>query len=115
MRITHKTSRALANDLKHALDRLPHDPVYERALKRGKAMNQKITKIGKFQIGSWVRLTQETCRARKIRGNRSTAQIAAFYPDIPGGVRLDTKLDGFYSWNVKDLELVRVRNRELAR
>lgn len=36
-----------------------------------------------------------------------TAKIVGFYKDVSGGVRLDTRLDGFKSWNVKDLVKVK--------
>jgi hypothetical protein len=41
----------------------------------------------------------------KRRGWR-TSVVQLIYSDIPGGVRLQDRLDGFYSWNVAELELV---------
>jgi hypothetical protein len=56
-----------------------------------------------IRIGDWVCLTRQarltTANPRSIR----KARVARFYKDIPGGVRLETPLGGFYSWNVKDL------------
>lgn len=49
-----------------------------------------------FNLGDRVRL----------RDKRATARIKNFYPDIEGGVVLDTKLEGLRSWNVNDLERV---------
>jgi len=50
----------------------------------------------KFRVGSTVRL----------KGGKRTARIVRFYSDIRGGVVLNRKLAGFYSWNTQDLEVV---------
>ena len=47
---------------------------------------------------------------RKLRGKRNhkrTAVNVGFYRDIEGGVILDTPLEGFWSWNVRDLEVAK--------
>jgi hypothetical protein len=49
-----------------------------------------------FEVGDTVRL----------KGKKRTAKIERFYSDIEGGLRLDKKLRGFWSWNVLDLEKV---------
>jgi hypothetical protein len=43
----------------------------------------------------------------RIAGDTETARVECLYKDIEGGVRLDRKLCGFYSWNVADLRIVR--------
>lgn len=40
----------------------------------------------------------------RLKGTTETAKVRLFYDDIPGGVKLDRELEGFYSWNVADLE-----------
>jgi hypothetical protein len=49
-----------------------------------------------FRIGDEVRLKHRHTGAQKAR-------IVHFYDDIPGGVRLSSKLAGFESWNVQDI------------
>lgn len=50
----------------------------------------------KFKIGDRV------C----VRGERGIRKISGFYPNIPGGVTLDSKIGDFYSWNVDELLFV---------
>jgi hypothetical protein len=58
----------------------------------------------KFKVGDRVKLSAETRRrADLICKTINTAKIELFYKDIPGGVRLDRLLGGFYSWNMADL------------
>ena len=59
---------------------------------------EKITSVREFKIGTPVRL--------KHRRSAGISKIKLFYSDIEGGVKLEDKLDGFYSWNVTDLEVV---------
>lgn len=61
-------------------------------------MNETNT-VGGFKVGDEVKVVGE-------RDDGNTAKIIDFYSDIPGGVRLDTPIDGFVSWNVADLRLV---------
>ncbi len=49
-----------------------------------------------FKTGSIVRL----------KGYKKQAKIKIFYRDIEGGVKLDRKLQGYWSWNIDDLEIV---------
>ena len=51
-----------------------------------------------WKVGDEVRL--------KDKRFKSTAKIEMFYSDVKNGVRLDSELDGFYSWNLADLEKV---------
>lgn len=56
----------------------------------------------------------------KVKGRKSLgpAKIKYFYPDIPGGVKLDREIDGFTSWNIENLEIVEQRiltERDLQR
>ena len=39
----------------------------------------------------------------RVKGYRQCAVVAQLYTDIKGGVKLDRLVDGFCSWNVKDL------------
>ena len=41
--------------------------------------------------------------AVRVRGQRLKAVIEGLYSDVEGGVILDRRIDGFYSWNVQDL------------
>lgn len=45
-------------------------------------------------------------RKVRLKGKTRIATIVSKYDHIKGGVRLDKKLDGLYSWNVLDLEFV---------
>ncbi|MBD3407322.1 MAG: hypothetical protein GF411_14490 [Candidatus Lokiarchaeota archaeon] len=67
-------------------------------------MNCKLRRL----VGRTVRLKDETCMIRHGEpGDKSkTAKIERVYDDIEGGVRLDRQLDGFYSWNIEDLEIM---------
>ena len=56
-----------------------------------------IQQVGDFRVGDRVRL-------KNHREDDGVAEIAGFYSDIEGGVRLDRELYGFKSWNVEDLE-----------
>lgn len=42
----------------------------------------------------------------KVKGHPGKANIETFYQDVEGGVRLSTRIGGFYSWNVRDLILL---------
>ena len=39
------------------------------------------------------------------KGTRAVRIIVALYPDIAGGVRLNREVEGFVSWNARDLKL----------
>jgi hypothetical protein len=53
---------------------------------------------------SVVRLRADVARRRAIR-YRPITEVVGWLTDVPGGVVLREKLDGFYCWNVNDLEL----------
>jgi hypothetical protein len=57
----------------------------------------------RFKVGDVVRLDPATATSRSHVNTTSKARIARFYDDIPGGVKLDKPLGGFYFWNVADL------------
>ena len=42
---------------------------------------------------------------RKVKRGRSIRTITGTYDDIPGGVRLDSPIEGFVSWNLDSLTL----------
>lgn len=68
----------------------------------------------RIKIGDWVRLNKNVTRKRNSHSN-GKARVARFYNDIEGGVRLQTPLDGFRSWNVSDLvRLSRPKNTRLT-
>lgn len=48
----------------------------------------------------------------RLNGKRQMTYVRQMMPDIPGGVELESPLDGFRCWNVLDLE--RVPKRELG-
>lgn len=52
-----------------------------------------------------VRLRSEVARKKR----RESTTVSGWL-DVKGGVRLAEKLDGFYCWNVNDLEPVPRRN-----
>ena len=52
-----------------------------------------------MKIGDYVQL--------RNKPSEGVARIECEYADIKGGVKLDRKLDGFYSWNVSDLKKVK--------
>lgn len=70
----------------------------------------------KFKVGSRVRLKEDVLTRRRDsrcfqlihrqKSKSKTAVITVVYRDVEGGVRLDKELEGFKSWNLKDLELV---------
>lgn len=43
----------------------------------------------------------------RTEGDYHTATVMQWYKDIKGGVILDRRLAGFYSWNVSDLRRVK--------
>ena len=45
-------------------------------------------------------------RTVRLKGKSAIAKIERIYSDIEGGVRLDSELDGFKSWNIEDLEVL---------
>lgn len=45
-------------------------------------------------------------RTVRLKGKLQTARIKYIYSDIEGGVKLDQRLDGFWSWNIADLEVL---------
>lgn len=49
----------------------------------------------------------------RVRGDRHVAVIESEYTDIKGGVRLDREIQGFHSWNKKDL--VKVPRRKVRK
>ncbi len=49
-------------------------------------------------------------RTVRLKGKSQTAKIERIYSDIVGGVRLDKQLDGFWSWNIADLEVLPANN-----
>lgn len=55
-----------------------------------------------IRIGTVVRLKRRL-RAEQLEPSGS-AKVKAWLDDIEGGVRLDTRLNGFTFWNIKDLE-----------
>jgi hypothetical protein len=57
---------------------------------------------GGFKVGQKVR----------VRGQRKTARIEAFYTDIEGGVRLDRPIKDFVSWNVQDLASAKTKREK---
>lgn len=59
-----------------------------------------------FKVGDTVRIKTEVRKRRGDKGRRKTAQIERFYSDIDGGVCISEEIDGFRSWNVKDLDVV---------
>jgi len=48
-------------------------------------------------------------RQVKIQGQVRT--IEATYGDIVGGVRLDKRVDGFFSWNLDDCQLLPIKRK----
>ena len=50
-------------------------------------------------------------RTVRLKGKKETAKIERMYSDIEGGVRLDKQIDGFWSWNIADLEVLPANNR----
>jgi hypothetical protein len=47
-----------------------------------------------------------TCRVGdrvRVKGYREHAIVESLYSDIKGGLRLDRRIGGFWSWNVADL------------
>lgn len=57
-----------------------------------------------MKISDKVRLKRDVWCCMGNIGRRPVAKIRELYLDIPGGVILDTRIGGFYSWNVEDLE-----------
>lgn len=56
-----------------------------------------------MKIGTLVRLKLST----KTRpGKREVARVLRLIEDVRGGVYLDNPLEGFWTWNVEDLEPV---------
>jgi hypothetical protein len=57
-------------------------------------------------IGDRVRLRRAVHRvaARVYPGPRLVTTIEGLFTDVEGGVVLQDRLDGFYCWNVADLE-----------
>lgn len=45
----------------------------------------------------------------RVKGKESLgeARINHFYPEIPGGVKLDREIDGFTSWNMDALVITK--------
>jgi alpha-D-ribose 1-methylphosphonate 5-triphosphate synthase subunit PhnI len=53
--------------------------------------------------------TKHPLEGRKVRHKKTRLirRIAAVYTDIEGGVKLDKPVEGFVSWNLADLKLLR--------
>lgn len=62
-----------------------------------------------LKVGDTVRLRKNTETGGV--SPEGTAEIALLYRDIEGGVRLNHTVAGFFSWNEKDLALVRRASR----
>ena len=65
-----------------------------------------------FRPGDEVRLKRGTIQSPEIAppefaGRKITkARITGLFQDVRGGVQLETKLGGYWCWNVEDLEKV---------
>jgi len=57
-----------------------------------------------LKIGDKVKL--RTTKARETHDYKMST-VTELYKDIPGGVKLKDKIGGFYSWNEKDLQLIK--------
>jgi hypothetical protein len=61
-----------------------------------------------MKVGDEVKLLpharKPNCSAAGPTPSKRTARIFCFLSDIPGGVRLTDRLNGFLYWNVEDLE-----------
>jgi hypothetical protein len=66
-----------------------------------------------IRIGTTVRLKRRL-RAEQLEPS-GIAKVKAWLDDIEGGVRLDTRLNGFTFWNIKDLERAPAKKRKTRR
>lgn len=60
-----------------------------------------------MKIGDLVRLKPSVSKARGDQPVITQARIIGRYSDIKGGVILDAPIQGYRSWNVADLIVVR--------
>lgn len=59
-------------------------------------------------IGDRVRLRRAVAQEP---GARQATTVEGLYTEVAGGIVLKERLEGFYCWNVADLERIRERKR----